>query len=173
MNRKFVLSSPSYPRAWLRTVLPFDSDKLRIWKNEHRHFFFYQDLISPEDQERWFEGYLAREHDYMFMVITQGQDIGCMGFRLLGDTCDIYNVISGLPQMRGSGFMRQGFHIMCSYALSHYRTRISAKVIHGNPAIGWYSRNGYRKVAEYKDYLEMEIDQAAYWPCLVMERSDS
>jgi RimJ/RimL family protein N-acetyltransferase len=168
MNRSFHLKSSEYPEITLRTIAESDLECLRNWKNKNRQYFFFQGMISPADQMRWFEGYLTREHDNMFMVVNDTLDIGCMGIRLLDRECDIYNVILGRPEMGGRRLMTRAFHLMCSYAAAEYKTRLTAKVLLTNPSINWYQQNGFRVVGKHSDHLKIERDQTAYPPCSVV-----
>jgi ribosomal protein S18 acetylase RimI-like enzyme len=169
MNRRFVLESPGHPGIALRAVGPEDLDNLRNWKNENRRSFFFQGIISPEGQRQWFEGYLKREHDYMFLVLSEGRTAGCMGFRLLEGKGDIYNVILAVPEMGGRGVMGRAFNIMCSHALKNYPSGLGLKVLIDNPARGWYLRNGFREIEAREDHLVLEADPAAYQFCRVVE----
>ena len=169
MKRNIILVSSEYAQLALRSISTDDLENLRRWKNANRLYFFYKEIISSEDQKHWFEGYLAREHDYMFIVVTQDMDIGCMAFRQLETGGDVYNLILAMPEMGGHGWMGKAFHILCSYAISKYPKRLAAKVLRDNPALGWYYRNGFRKAAEFSDYVEIELDLAQYKCCPVIE----
>lgn len=169
MNRKIVLESPVYSGISLRAIGREDLENLRTWKNENRQYFFFQGIISPEGQRQWFEDYSKREHDYMFLVLSEGHSAGCMGFRLLEGKGDIYNVILGVTGMGGRGIMGKALNIMCSYALKKYPSGLALKVLIGNPAREWYFRNGFRKIETKKDHLVLEADPAAYPFCPVVE----
>jgi ribosomal protein S18 acetylase RimI-like enzyme len=169
MKRTLLLTSSEYTQLALRSISVGDLENLRQWKNANRQYFFYKGIISPEDQRRWFEGYLLREHDHMFIVAAQGVDIGCMAFRQMEKGGDIYNVILGPPEFGGHGWMAKAFHIMCSYAIDKYPTRLAAKVLCDNPALEWYCRNGFQRVADFPDYVEIVLDRAQYKNCSVIE----
>ena len=169
MKRTLLLTHSEYTQLALRSISADDLENLRQWKNANRQYFFYQEIISSEDQRRWFDGYLSREHDYMFIVVAQGTDIGCMAFRQLEAGGDIYNVILGLSEFGGYGWMARAFHIMCSYAIKKYPTRLAAKVLRDNPALEWYYRNGFKQVVAFPDYVEIELDRVQYKKCSVIE----
>lgn len=51
---------------------PLDSSEieaLRLLRNKHRECFIYNEVISYDEQVRWFESYLKKENDVMFSVI--------------------------------------------------------------------------------------------------------
>jgi GNAT superfamily N-acetyltransferase len=92
----------------------------------------------------------------MFMVMVGGEPAGCMGIRLVDDhTWDVYNVILGVPELRGSGLMRNAFQAMLRFAASRHAGPITLKVLKGNPAMDWYRRNGFVISAAHPDYFFM------------------
>jgi RimJ/RimL family protein N-acetyltransferase len=140
----------------LRTIRQSDQCELRAWKNQNRKSFFFKELISESTQQEWFEKYLIRDGDYMFVVRVEGYSVGCMGIRLQEDTWDVYNVILGDLRFSKRGYMRQALQMMCSWAAELRPMRISAKVLKDNPAIEWYCRNGFKVVSIHSDHVEIE-----------------
>ena len=167
MNLSLTITCDTYPDLALRAAQAQDQSNLREWKNVHRHRFFFQDLISAEMQAAWFDSYLKRDQDFMFVVEVAGQAIGCMAIRRLVDTWDYYNIILGVPQFGGQGHMSQAFRMLCSFALDRAAIRVSGKVLKDNPAIEWYLRNAGRLVATQADYVELELDTMRFTPCAV------
>jgi RimJ/RimL family protein N-acetyltransferase len=124
-----------------------------VWKNEHRSFFFYQDIIQPTQQQKWFVDFYTRENGYMFVVSYENHKIGCLGFRLVDDHIDIYNVILGLKEYSGLGLMSQAMQVMSRFIISrHAQEKIRAKIIKGNPAIEWYKKNGFEIIETNEQY---------------------
>lgn len=167
MNLSLTITCDIYPDLVLRAAQTHDQDNLREWKNAHRHRFFFQDLISADMQATWFDSYLKREQDFMFVVEVAGQAIGCMAVRRLADTWDYYNIILGVSQFGGLGHMSRAFRMLCSFALEREALRISGKVLRENPAIDWYLRNAGRLVATQADYVELELDMTRFEPCAI------
>lgn len=162
MKEKFILEADLSGVA-LRTAAESDGEDLRQWKNANRHFFFYQEIISPEQQEKWFQGYLARSDDTMFIVSKGERPIGCIGFRVLEENrIDIYNVILGDPALGGKGLMSQAMQLMCSYIVQQSMAEIVAKVLNSNPALEWYLRNGFHKGKSYDSYTEVVFDRSRF-----------
>lgn len=159
MNKRFSLACECCPNVVLRTIQVSDQENLREWKNENRKSFFYQEIIRPDDQKKWFSGYLAREQDYMFIVEVNDTGIGCMGIRLLSIGWDIYNVILGSQAYRGKGHMGRALQMMCNYALSLQPGRVTAKVINSNPALNWYLQNGFYVASVKQDHSEIDLNQ--------------
>src|SRR5450759_2674477 len=136
--KNIVVRSPS-SNVSLRSASKGDLEMLRIWKNANRAWFFHKEEILPSQQAEWFVSYLKRPDDYVFMVVVDGDVVGCMAFRQCQDTIDIYNVIRGKHSHLGTGTMGKAMSLMCSFAEANYHIPISLKVIRGNPAIEWYS----------------------------------
>ena len=115
-------------------------------------------------QEAWFRAYLERDGDCMLMVEASGIAVGCMGFRRIGDETDVYNVILGRAEAGGRGVMGTAMRLMCSFIVSRFTSRVSAKVVQGNAALAWYRRNGFRVVAEAEGHVVVELDQTDFAP---------
>jgi len=157
MNESFLLESPALDGVSLRTATPADCEDLRSWKNEHRFRFFFQDLITPEQQRRWFDGYQARADDFMFVVRDGEQTAGCMGFRLRDGQSDVYNVILGDPRCGRRGVMARGMALMCSFARLRLDRPVVARVLKQNPAAAWYQRRGFTVLAEEEGHYLMGL----------------
>jgi ribosomal protein S18 acetylase RimI-like enzyme len=158
MDRGFILRSDAVG-VQLRTVAASDCENLRTWKNANRHAFFYQKLISPEEQMAWFRAYRERPDDHMFIVAAPS-DVGCMGFRLVEGKIDVYNVIRGVAGSSRKGEMRDALRLMCAYALCRYGGReVGCKVLIDNPAVAWYERCGFVRRARQETYYEMVLQE--------------
>ena len=145
--------------ACLRTANEADLENLRHWKNENREFFFFKNEIMPEQQFEWFNAYQCRSEDFMFLVIVDGEAVGCMGIRLINDSWDVYNVILGLKQFGGNGLMSRALQSMLHFAESRHSNQIALKVLKQNPAVSWYKKNGFFVTLEEKDFYSMSFQQ--------------
>lgn len=162
MNNNVILTSPELDIS-LRTITADDLENLRVWKNTNRFAFFYQEIITPNQQREWFAKYLARTHDYMFIVEYIGQAIGCMGFRILEQYADIYNVIRARAE--GKGVMSQALRLLCSFIATDFTRDIRARVLLANPARTWYQKNGFTEIALYDTYVEVQLAWTHFRPC--------
>lgn len=170
MNRRFVLAAQGKPSVSLRTIGPEDQEDLRSWKNSNRGAFFFKGEITQEGQRRWFEGYLGRPDDQMFVVDSEGLRAGCMGFRILEGAADCYNII-GLPAAAGRGILKAAMELLCSYIRDAYACPIGCKVLKDNPAVGWYQKCGYRIAGEEPDQYRMELDLSCFVPRPYVKRA--
>ena len=88
-NKDSILTLTGHEDLRLRTINENDIEDLRSWKNENKNSFFLSQDITPEQQQKWFTAFSARENDHMFIVEQQTEGhwkkIGCMGFRRLDD----------------------------------------------------------------------------------------
>jgi ribosomal protein S18 acetylase RimI-like enzyme len=162
MNNDLILTSPELDIS-LRTITEDDLENLRVWKNTHRFGFFYQEIITPEQQQKWFHDYLARDNDWMFIVQCASGTIGCMGFRMREQFADIYNVIrahSGNP-----GAMGRALRLLCSFIADDFTRDIRARVLQNNPARRWYQQNGFTEIACHDTFVEIQLDWSRFQPC--------
>lgn len=169
-EKNLTLVSDELDSVTLRGITESDQENLRQWKNANRFAFFFQGIITKQAQSQWFEKYLEREHDWMFIVLVLGQPIGCMGIRLLGAQADVYNVILGNPSMGKRGRMRGALRLMCSYMIARFKCEIGVQVLRSNPALGWYTKLGFRERAANASYVDLELDPTLFRPCSFEER---
>jgi len=129
--------------------------KLRLWKNQNKNNFFHKDLISKEDQIKWYKLFKSRKNDYMFVITNNNSLVGCMGIRLINDEWDVYNVILGNLKYSKKGIMSIAFLKMIEYALSLKKTKISLKVLKKNPAIIWYKKQNFEIINSNENFHTM------------------
>ncbi len=163
-----ILSLSGHPDFQLREIGIQDIENLRTWKNENKNSFFLNQDITPEQQQNWFEKFVSRENDYMFIVEQKvGEDwekIGCMGFRKLEqEGCiDAYNIIRSKKIEPASFTMSDVFLTMLAYAASLFPDLpIRCKVLSKNPAVEWYKKNSFSIVAPVENYYLMELSNDA------------
>ena len=165
MNKNLTLVSLEFDSVMLQSISESDQENLRQWKNANRFAFFHQEILTSEDQARWFQGYLEREYDWMFIVSTKAQPIGCMGFRLINSAADVYNVILGNPHMGKQGLMRNAMRLMCSYIAAGFTREIGVKVMRSNPALEWYRKLGFCEDTSNDTYLDFKLDLIRFESC--------
>lgn len=143
----------------LRAARSGDLEKLRGWKNSHSEFFFQKTQISFNEQLNWYKHYKVRRHDKMFIVELNGEPIGCMGIRLVGDYWDVYNVILGNNAHAKKGYMSMAFKEMLTNARQLDCRPIRLNVLTKNPACFWYQKRGFVIIEDCKDYLVMQLKE--------------
>jgi RimJ/RimL family protein N-acetyltransferase len=141
----------------LRTVNETDIENLRVWKNMNKNFFFYKQEISESQQTEWFNQYLNRPDDYIFIVELNNQlPIGCMGIRKLDKEWDAYNIILGESEFGRKGYMSVAFKKMLDFASNSESLPITLKVLKENPAVSWYEKNGFKKMSIEDSHFYMK-----------------
>ena len=155
-SKEFSLTSQDKDKFIIRSISLQDIELLRIWKNDHRDSFFFKEIITPEMQNNWFQSYSQKSHDFMMIVLQDNERIGCIGFRLIRDTVDIYNVILGQKEFSKKGYMANALKLVCREAMRRYpKIPIIASVIKSNPALQWYFRRGFVVTAEFDEYFDV------------------
>ena len=71
MNHHYIVK---YGDIILRPIRKKDIEKVRKLRNEYRFFFIHTDLISPEQQEKWYLSYLKKNNDFMFVIESENND---------------------------------------------------------------------------------------------------
>ena len=159
MNQNIILIPPENYNFYLQSIQENDLENLRIWKNNHRASFFYKDIISPEQQLIWYQNYLKRETDYMFVLKDlSGNPVGCLGFRVLDNNIDLYNIIRG-DKSAFHVSMKDAMHVMLNYIKEIYNFPIKCDVLKDNPAVNWYQKCGF-VISQEIDYYIMTIDSS-------------
>ncbi|MCG3733166.1 GNAT family N-acetyltransferase [Vibrio cincinnatiensis] len=140
----------------LRSITVSDLENLRQWKNKHRNSFFYKEIITVEQQNKWFDSYLKDDKDYMFTVVDNEKAIGCMGFREKGDFIDVYNIMRGEKSQEKNFSMSDAFRLMLNYINYECQKKITCVVLNDNPAFNWYLKNDFLVLKEIEDYSLLE-----------------
>ena len=102
-----------YDKIILEPLKKEDIEDLRLLRNkkENRECFIYQKEISKEEQEKWFDKYLEKETDIMF-VVSLKEDQRPIGYVALYDindekkTCEFGRIIVDKTKVleKGMGF---------------------------------------------------------------------
>lgn len=160
MNDYISLSDPRYPEIYLRIINETDISLLRTWKNNNKEYFFLKEDITSEQQEKWFQDYLSRNHDYMFVILYNGYYAGCIGFRLLlAEKCvDLYNLII-VPELQKKGIMSSSLKLIIKEIKKKYIVPIKTKVLKINSALEWYKKNDFIIESEHSNYYTLIYNQ--------------
>jgi len=146
----------------LRLITKDDIETLRIWKNNHKEAFFYQKEITPQTQKKWYRGYLGRNlnnEDFMYIVNYKDNDVGCIGYRIIDNQIDIYNVILGDDRFKGKHLIAQVTKQLCQFLRLSYNFDITAKVLINNyKALKWYLDNGWKDISTIDNYILLRYE---------------
>lgn len=156
----------------LRTVAQADIEQLRVWRNSQhvRRFMLSDELITPEQQQAWFEHIQRAQNQHHFVIEYKGKPIGSCNIKTRGHEprlqsaqhfeCGLYigeakyngNIIAFAPTL-----------VMNDYCFDKLKAkRLHAVVKSDNTAALRYNEKlGYQVVVN-GDLIEIELDRANY-----------
>ncbi|MEA2016030.1 MAG: GNAT family N-acetyltransferase [Actinomycetota bacterium] len=157
--RKKIKIISSEGNITLRSIEKEDIELIRKWRNENRRYFFYKEEIDAGQQEEWFKSYKNNGKENIFIVEFEGLKVGCIGFRFINNTIDVYNVILGDKKFGGRGIMGRALKLMCGYIIDNYDGEITLMVLpENNKARQWYIKNGFEEAGREKEYIPMKLN---------------
>jgi len=145
-----------FPSLEMRAVNQSDMEHIRQWKNEQKQYFFSQEDISFDQQMQWYESFVKRPYDLMFIIVYDYKAIGCMGIRWQDDHWDVYNVILGIKEFGRRGLMGKAFLSMLNYAAELKPALITLQVLKINPAVKWYLKHGFYITEKHESFFVMK-----------------
>jgi len=148
-----------------------DLENLRFWKNKHRNRFFHKEVITQEQQAKWFESYLNDEESKMFVVRLGVEAIGCMGYRIKDNIIDVYNIMRGVETKCDLFTMTDAFQLMLNFIKDKYQRKISCVVLNDNPAFSWYLKNEFVVKDKYETYSFLEHNPKRYLNNFIVKES--
>lgn len=90
----------------LRSLAENDLELLRNWRNKDhiRTCFIYQEIITEEQQKKWFENYLNSSDDIMFIAEWESQPIGAAAlYHVKEETAEFGRLMVGESIPKGFG----------------------------------------------------------------------
>ena len=149
----------------LRKITEADAGLLVQWRNENARYFPPQPPFTVESHLRWYrDSYMTDPGQNMFMVLLDGQPIGCLAMTIRGGRGELERMILGDKTVTRGGHMRAGFRqLMDTYGLASYWLRIYPW---NTVTINFHHRNGFHVTGKSVDgeYLIMERDGRLPWP---------
>ncbi len=165
MKRKVTVTGKESDDLYLEEIDHSDGDVLLKWKNDNREAFFFTETITPEMQKSWMEQYDSDPNNFMFILKFMDKRVGIMGFKILPEGAEIYNVILGDKESGGKGIMSRGMGLMINFIMKKDIQRIFLRVLNSNKnAIRWYKKNGFVIKGKLESYHLMEIDFSKFTP---------
>jgi diamine N-acetyltransferase len=152
-------------------IPPIESGQLRLrllersdlpmtlrWRNQDhiRRWFIHSDLISSDQHERWFEEYLQRDNDYLFIIEETSQFGKPVG------QISLYNIdwehkrgefgrlLVGEPEAQCKGIAKEASSLLLNYAfttLGFDEVELSVRT-DNKPALAMYLTLGFREINE-------------------------
>jgi RimJ/RimL family protein N-acetyltransferase len=141
------------------TLLPLSAEDLemvRCWRNQPnvRRWFLDSSIISEEQQRTWYERYVTKPNDLMFII-----EETALGKKAIG-TAALYNIdvrnkkvefgrlMIGDVQSEGKGYAKEATMLLCRFAMTELGTeRVELIVFESNErARKLYLDCGFQKV---------------------------
>ena len=164
---KRVISPIKKGRIQLRLLAESDLMMTLAWRNqEHiRKWFIHPDIISPEQHRKWFEEYVERDNDFLF-IIEETQNLG----KPVGQI-SLYNIdwsenrgefgrlLIGDPEGIGRGLAKEATRAALQLAFETFRLQeVFLQVFrHNVTAIAFYQGCGFRSGDERNGLLLMKL----------------
>jgi len=125
----------------LRLIQTQDLEIVRELRNANRSAFFDSDVISVEEQRRWYANLPARQLRF-FVIEEDSRVVGTISVTSRGTTKEIGNIIID-QAYRGRGLMRRAIEELTAEP-GDYICRVRPD---NEPSLGVFRRSGF--VAEY------------------------
>lgn len=151
MNRNIIEDN----NIRLRLIDEHDIEQLRLWRNsiENSKYFFTNNYISSEEQKKWFQNYLEKTNDYMFVIEEKeaSRAIGMVGIYnidSLKHEAEIGRLLIGDKSYRGKGLGYKTILLVCKYATDYLELeKVYLEVLVSNTvAIQSYLKTGFFEV---------------------------
>ncbi|WP_051533997.1 GNAT family N-acetyltransferase [Desulfitibacter alkalitolerans] len=152
MKKKYLIKDEN---LILRTINRDDLEFLRKWRNceDNRKWFINKGLISVKQQLEWYESYLKRTNDLVFIIEDVKNNNCSIG------TASLYNIdtanlsaefgrlIIGNDSYKGKGYAKRATELLCDFAFKELKLfTVYLEVLSNNErAINLYKRIGFRK----------------------------
>lgn len=140
----------------LKTIRKRDIEYCRKMKNKFLHTFFYQKIISKQEQIEWYHRYMDEENNYIFVMTKFLQKIGCIGYRIRDKTIDLYNLMANYNCEKQ---MKCAVDLVVRHIVEIYgEIPIGMYVLKSNYSMYvWCLRNGFNKSGESDTYYWLTI----------------
>ncbi len=154
-------------RVRLRLIEEADLPMTLAWRNQDhiRKWFFYSDVITPDQHRRWFEQYRHRDDDFVFMI----EDLDTL-MRPVGQV-SLYNIdwagrrgefgrlLIGDDAATGMGIAMAATRLLLDEARSVWGlAEVDLEVLQSNaPALAIYRRYGFIETGRKGDTITMGV----------------
>lgn len=152
-------------RVCLRPLAEDDLPMTLAWRNEKtiRQWFFSSEVVTPERHREWFERYLAKDNDFVFIIEEVESLKTAVGQVSLYDIdweqkrAEFGRLMIGDPMAQGKGLAKEATGLLIDYVETHLGLEeIYLDVYATNlPAIAIYSAHGFAPVSAIQDVIRM------------------
>lgn len=157
-----------YKRIALRPLERRDIEALRVLRNAQREYFLTKDIITAEQQEKWYALYLNKDDDIMFAVTRAGHEDAFIGSVALYDICmedktaEHGRIMIDASKVNESGLGGEAIKAVCAFGFEVLGLNLIRGVaLKTNARIQKVdARVGFQCVGETEDSVLMEITPA-------------
>lgn len=156
-----------YNRVRLEPLKAYELEKMRELRNENRGFFISRDIITPEQQIKWYDNYLKKENDFMFSVYYKNTDIwiGVVGlYNIIAQEAEFGRIIVDSKLVNEKGLGLDTTICTCKIGFNNINiSKIKLEVFSNNfSAIKTYEKAGFKyldKITLDTNILNMELSK--------------
>jgi RimJ/RimL family protein N-acetyltransferase len=155
-------------RVRLRLLEERDLPATLAWRNQDhiRKWFFFSDVITPEQHRRWFDAYLGRDDDFVFVIEETEElrrpvgQVALYKIDWAAGTAEFGRLMIGDAEAQGRGLARLATACLVDEALGAWGLRsVHLEVRTGNePALAVYRSTGFAVVSSDADIVRMRKD---------------
>lgn len=144
----------------LRPLDHDDIEMLRVWRNDPENSLYIRklDYISPENQEAWFESYLADECNLTFAIDFAGQLVGSVSLYDIEAASATFGHLM-IGRQKGCGLGKKASQAALAIAFERMRlVEVKAEVsIDNTAAIVIYTELGFQVIGRgYSELARMD-----------------
>jgi RimJ/RimL family protein N-acetyltransferase len=147
----------------LRLLEASDLQTTLSWRNQNRQWFFNSAPISAAEHRAWFDQYLERDDDYVFIIEQLSENRAPVGQVALYNIdwenrrAEYGRLLIGEPWARRKGMARKATEILLEYAFTSLGIdAIQLEVLQANsPALSLYTRCGFVQTAAHGNIIIM------------------
>jgi RimJ/RimL family protein N-acetyltransferase len=159
-------------RVRLRLLCSDDLPLTLRWRNQDhiRRWFFFSDLIAPEQHAHWFEQYQERDDDFVFIIEdiqAGGQPVGQVALYHIDwgeKRAEFGRLMIGEASAAGKGLAFAATQLVLKVAFQDLALRETYLEVYADNvrAITIYEAMGFQTIAQREDIRIMSITSARY-----------
>lgn len=168
---KPVIAPIEGERVTLRPLTESDLPLTLTWRNQDhiRRWFFFSDIIQPEQRRAWFDKYSQKDDDFVFVIVERetGTPVGQVAlYRIDRDKgeAEFGRIMIGAASASGKGYAKAATQLIVErFGFDQLGLkRVYLEVFADNAtAIAVYEKCGFQRVSESDGQVLMEIVRSA------------
>jgi RimJ/RimL family protein N-acetyltransferase len=170
---KYIVQPIDNGRVRLRLLEESDLPMTLTWRNQDhiRERFIHSNIVSSEQHQEWFKGYLQRDNDYLF-IIEEMKDlqkpvgqISLYNISWSEGSAELGRLMIGDAEARGKGLATVAARLLVGVAFNQFRLKeLYLEVFrHNSAAIAIYQQCGFQLSHEHDDLLVMNLFHPVLW----------